>query len=167
MIVHPILQGSSFDEHTIQLGEEVKEMIVSLRDIRARSGLKNTALIKTYFTSEEPEKHAAWHKKIMRLCNSEVFECVAKEVADAQTFVIKSNTYFVITGIELNVEHEREKLQKELTYVEGFLKSIHIKMSNEKFVNNAPAAVLEAERKKLADGEAKQKALIESLEKLQ
>jgi valyl-tRNA synthetase len=40
-------------------------------------------------------------------------------------------------------------------------------MSNEKFVNNAPAAVLEAERKKLADGEAKQKALIESLEKLQ
>jgi len=167
MIVHPILQGSSFDEHTIQLGEEVKEMIVSLRDIRARSGLKNTALIKTYFTSEEPEKHAAWHKKIMRLCNSQVFECVAKEVADAQTFVIKSNTYFVITGIELNVEHEREKLQKELTYVEGFLKSIHIKMSNEKFVNNAPAAVLEAERKKLADGEAKQKALIESLEKLQ
>ncbi len=166
MIVHPILQASSFDETTISLGEDVKEVIVSIREIRARAGLKNTASVKTYFVAAQADKNIRWHKKIMRLTNCEVFESVHSEVANASSFVIKSDKYFVLTGVELNIDDEREKLQKELTYVEGFLKSIHFKMSNEKFVNNAPAAVLESERKKLADGEAKLKALTESIDKL-
>jgi valyl-tRNA synthetase len=57
-------------------------------------------------------------------------------------------------------------LIKELEYTEGFIKSVQIKLNNERFVQNAKAEVLEKEKQKLADGEAKLKLLQESLAKL-
>ena len=85
-------------------------------------------------------------------------------------FRAKNNTaliaYFVELDIEINVEEEREKLTKELDYYKGFIVSVQKKLGNERFVNNAPAAVVEKERQKLADGEAKIQSLQEALEQL-
>ncbi|WP_226391367.1 hypothetical protein, partial [Penaeicola halotolerans] len=65
-----------------------------------------------------------------------------------------------------NVEEEKENIQKEIDYTKGFLNSVMKKLSNERFVAGAPAQVIEMERKKQADAEAKIKALEESLAKL-
>lgn len=66
----------------------------------------------------------------------------------------------------IDVEAEKEKILKDINYYEGFKKSVEKKLSNERFVSNAPAAVVEAERKKLADSETKLAALRATLEAL-
>ena len=67
---------------------------------------------------------------------------------------------------KIDAAKEREAIQKELKYQKGFLVSVDKKLSNEKFVSGAPASVIEVERKKKADAEAKIKALEESLRNL-
>ncbi len=166
MIVHPMLAAASFDETIIAKGEEAKQIIISIREIRARAGMKNAATLKTYYVSKSVADKKEWSKKIMRLTNSEVFDPIAEEVAKGQTFVVNGDKYFVETGVEMNIQEEVEKLQRELEYIEGFIGSITTKLSNEKFVNNAPQPVLDAERKKLLDGETRKKALMENLSKL-
>ena len=69
-------------------------------------------------------------------------------------------------SIEDNIEEEIKKLTDELKYTEGFLRSVQGKLSNERFVNNAPAQVIEVERKKEADALAKIETLKSSLASL-
>jgi valyl-tRNA synthetase len=71
--------------------------------------------------------------------------------------------YFVPMEGNIDVEAEKDRLQKELEYTKGFLASVDKKLSNERFVSGAPAIVLEKEYQKKADAEAKVKALEESL----
>ena len=67
---------------------------------------------------------------------------------------------------QIDVEAERKKMTEELTYQRGFVRSVEAKLANERFVSGAPAAVVEAERKKLADGLARIAILEESLGKV-
>ena len=71
------------------------------------------------------------------------------------------NEYFIPISGAVDVDAEIEKITEELKYTKGFLTSVQKKLSNERFVNNAPPKVVELERKKAADAEAK----IETLEK--
>ena len=86
--------------------------------------------------------------------------------AAGTSFVIKGDEFFVQFDEELDVEAEIENLTKELTYSEGFKKSVEAKLSNERFVANAKPEVVENERNKLADAEAKIAALNEALKRL-
>ncbi|MCE2957043.1 MAG: hypothetical protein LW841_07800, partial [Flammeovirgaceae bacterium] len=81
-------------------------------------------------------------------------------------FMIKSSEPFVPMEGKLDVAKERELMIKELEYQKGFLASVEKKLSNEKFVANAKPEVIEIERKKKADAEAKIKALEETLKNL-
>ena len=90
----------------------------------------------------------------------------AEKVDNAISFVVKSDECFVPMGDSINVEEEKANIQKELDYTKGFLNSVMKKLSNERFVSGAPAKVIEMERKKQADAEAKIKALEDSLAKL-
>ena len=80
--------------------------------------------------------------------------------------MIKSTEFFVPLSSNINVEEEKSRLTKEIEYNKGFLKSVQIKLSNEKFVANAKPELIVLERKKQADAEAKIKALKESLASL-
>lgn len=81
--------------------------------------------------------------------------------------MVGTTEYSVPLGNNINVEEELKKLEADLKYQEGFLQSVLKKLSNEKFVNNAPAKVIEMERKKQADAEAKIATLKESIAALQ
>lgn len=81
--------------------------------------------------------------------------------------MVGTTEYAVPLGNNINVEEELKKLEADLKYQEGFLQSVLKKLSNEKFVNNAPAKVIEMERKKQADAEAKIATLKESIATLQ
>mgnify|MGYP001159468618 FL=1 len=71
--------------------------------------------------------------------------------------------YFIPLFDSINVEAEIEKLQKELNYTKGFLKSVEVKLSNEKFVQNAPQPLVDKERKKQADAKAKIDILVDKI----
>ena len=92
---------------------------------------------------------------IAKLCNVSEINYVAEAPAGAFGFIVGSTEFFVPLTGSVDVEAEIKKLEEELKYAQGFLKSVEAKLSNERFVNGAPAAVVDKERKKKADAEAK------------
>ncbi|MFN5365435.1 MAG: hypothetical protein ACK5CH_08480 [Bacteroidota bacterium] len=88
------------------------------------------------------------------------------EPANAKSFFSGTDKCYVVLNQEIDVEAERIKIEKELEYQRGFIKSIEAKLSNERFVAGAPAQVVDNERKKLADGLTRISILEDSLGKL-
>ncbi|MCY1312846.1 Valine--tRNA ligase [compost metagenome] len=82
------------------------------------------------------------------------------------TYVIKGDEFGLDLGGNLDTESEKQNLQKELEYAQGFRKSVEAKLSNEKFVANAKPEIVEREKAKLADTVAKIQAIQEALNKL-
>ncbi len=88
------------------------------------------------------------------------------EPANSKSFISGTGKYYVEINQEIDVEAERAKIQQELGYQRGFLKSIEAKLANERFVAGAPAAVVDNERQKQADALARIGILEESLVRL-
>jgi len=82
-------------------------------------------------------------------------------------FRVKSNEYYIPLAGAVNIEEEIATLKQELKYTQGFLNSVMKKLSNERFVNNAPEQVIVIERKKQTDAEAKIKAIEDQLTAIQ
>ena len=103
---------------------------------------------------------------IEKLGNLSSINYVTEKVDGALSFRVKSNEYFIPIVDAIDVEAEKLKLEEELKYTEGFLKSVQKKLSNERFVNNAPDQVIKIERQKEADALAKVETLKASLASL-
>jgi valyl-tRNA synthetase len=100
---------------------------------------------------------------VAKLGNITALEYVSDKVEGALSFRVKSNEYFIpITG-SIDIEAEIAKLTEELNYIKGFLKSVQVKLSNEKFVANAKPQIIENERKKEADALSKIETIEQSL----
>jgi valyl-tRNA synthetase len=103
---------------------------------------------------------------IEKLGNLSSIKYVSKKVDGALSFRVKSDEYFIPMTSDINVDEEKAKLEEELKYIEGFLNSVQKKLSNERFVNNAPEQVIKIERQKEADALAKVETLKASLSSL-
>jgi len=103
---------------------------------------------------------------IEKLGNLSAIKYVTEKVDGALSFRVKSNEYFIPMGDAIDVEAEKAKLEEELNYTEGFLKSVQKKLSNERFVNNAPEQVIKIERQKEADALSKIETIKASLSSL-
>ena len=93
-------------------------------------------------------------------------ETINEAVKGAWSFMVDTVEYFIPASGQINTEEMKVKLQEELAYTRGFLTSVMKKLSNEKFVNGAPAQVVANERKKQADAEAKIAAIESQLAEL-
>ena len=103
---------------------------------------------------------------IVKLGNITSLEYVSDKVDGALSYRVKSNEYFIPISGNIDVAAEIEKLETELKYTQGFLKSVQGKLSNEKFVGGAPEKVLANERQKEADALAKIATIEQSLQVL-
>lgn len=102
-----------------------------------------------------------------RMGNLSVIKPVEAEIEGAFSFQVGATTYYVPVEGFIDVEEEINRLQKDLEYQRGFLNSVMKKLGNERFVGSAPQVVVDAERKKQADAEAKIAAITERLQSLQ
>ena len=154
-----------FDEGILDEFEFIKEVISGIRTIRKE---KNIPFKEEISLSVIDNEHLAtkWNSIIEKLGNVSAISYVEKAIEGAISFRVKANEYFIPILNKINIEEEIKKLETELHYAEGFLKSVRAKLSNEKFVNSAPAQVVENERKKEADTLAKIETLTQSLNKL-
>jgi valyl-tRNA synthetase len=100
------------------------------------------------------------------MCNLSEVRFISEKPDNAASFMVKTTEFHIPLGGRIDVENEREKINAELDYCRGFLDSVMKKLNNERFVQNAPAAVLDLERKKKADTESKIKSLEEALKGL-
>ncbi len=135
-------------------------VISGIRTIRKQKNIPNKEALEVSVLNEE-KVASTWDTVIAKLTNVAEITYVSQPVEGALSFRVKSNEYFIPISGAIDVAAEIAKIQEELKYTKGFLVSVQKKLSNERFVNNAPAQVIATERKKQADAEAK----IETLEK--
>ncbi len=140
--------------------EFATEVIAGVRTIRKDKNIPMRDALELLVLNEGNQA-ATWDTVISKLTNVSALSYVENSVDGALSFRVKSNEYFVPMGGTIDVEAEIVKIKAELDYTKGFLNSVLIKLSNERFVTNAPEQVVAMERKKQADAEAK----IETLEK--
>jgi valyl-tRNA synthetase len=105
---------------------------------------------------------------IIKLCNISKLVYTEIEVENSVSFRVKSNNYYVpVENNNINVEDEIIKLKTELKYTQGFLNSVQKKLSNTRFVENAPKKVIQVEKDKEQDALSKINAIKESLSSFQ
>ncbi|MBZ9627680.1 valine--tRNA ligase [Psychroflexus sp. CAK1W] len=103
---------------------------------------------------------------ILKMGNIQSLTYTDSPVEGSLTFRVKSNEYFIPVEGAIDVEAEKEKLKEELKYYEGFLKSVEKKLSNERFMNNAPEQVVNVEKQKKDDAIAQIQTITKSLKNL-
>ncbi|MFM8914117.1 MAG: valine--tRNA ligase [Flammeovirgaceae bacterium] len=141
------------------------EIITQIRNTRSSKGLSPKEALALRVKEETPLIENFW-PVIKKLCNLKEVTTTLEKVSGAAGFVIKSSEFFIPLEGKLDAVKEKEEVQKELDYQKGFLASVNKKLENERFVSGAPAQVIDMEKKKKADAEAKIKALEERLASL-
>ena len=160
IMVARIPEAGEFDTAKIAAMNEAKEIIAGVRSVRLQKNIPNKNALSLQVAGTFNNDNAAVIKK---LANLEAIDQVTEKDATAASFLVGTTEYAVPLGNNIDVEEELKKLEAELKYMEGFLASIMKKLSNERFVSNAPEAVVAGERKKQADAESKIKTLQESI----
>lgn len=155
----------SFDSKIIEDANQVFEVVSQVRNLRASKGMSPKEALDLSINTKNPDLYNRFESVLTKLANLSSL-AFAEKVDNAMSFVVKADECFIPMGDSINVEEEKANIQKDLEYTRGFLNSVLKKLSNERFVAGAPAQVLEMERKKQADAEAKIKTLEESLAKL-
>ncbi|MDC7995846.1 valine--tRNA ligase [Altibacter sp. HG106] len=155
----------SYNEQLIADFSFASEVVSGIRTLRKDKNISFKDAIEMSVINTEKVSEAM-DPIIQKLGNISKLTTIDSALEGALTFRVKSNEYFVPMGGAINVEDEIAKLKEELSYTEGFLKSVQKKLSNDRFVNNAPEKVVEMERNKESDALAKIDTLKSSLQSL-
>jgi len=155
------------DSQLVNDVEHLKNTVSNIRDLRNKNGIKE---------KEPLELVAQQGDTINRLFKIEGFQQALADMAylseikisdeipaNALAFLVDTEKFFLITGGLIDSEEEIARLTEELNYVKGFITQVEKKLSNERFVQNAPEAVVNKERQKLEDGKERMRVIEESL----
>jgi len=162
--IQPFPKGGEADAGILGNFEILSELVSWVRNTRQSKQISPKESLPLEIRTTAPERYRPLEPLIMKLANIGTIT-YAHEVS-GMTYVIKGDEFGLDLGGNLDTESEKENLQKELEYTLGFKKSVEAKLSNEKFVANAKPEVVEREKAKLADADAKIQAIREALQKL-
>ncbi|MDD2632424.1 MAG: valine--tRNA ligase [Bacteroidales bacterium] len=145
-----------------------KEVVNAARNVRAARNIPQKEALDFYIKKNlDQQPDTTFDGLIAKLCNLRKLEYVDEKVDNALSFVVRSTEFYIPLTETVDVEAEIKKLHDELVYTQGFHNSVMKKLSNERFVNNAPEAVVAGERKKLSDAENKIKVITDQIAALQ
>lgn len=143
------------------------DVVKEIRNTRNTKGLSPKEALSLLVKSAGEVALADFLPVVKKLANLGSVDFIADiPAANTTTFLVGSTEFFILLEGKVDEEKEREAILKEISYQRGFLAIVDKKLSNEKFVNSAPPQVVENERKKKADAEAKISALEESLNRI-
>ena len=149
-----------YDQRMLDEFDTAREVIAGVRNIRNTRNLSpKEALEVSFIAVDDRYRFANFNGIVQKLANVSAINEVKEKPAGAISFMVGTMECFVPMPENVNKDEELKKLQDELKYAEGFLNSVLKKLSNEKFVGGAPAAVIEKERNKQRDAETKIAAL--------
>ena len=160
-VAHRAVAGEQKPELLARM-ELVQEAVTAVRNVRKQSNTpqKEALGLKVIADENYPAELVAVLSKMANLASVTVVE---EKDPTAQAFIVKTTQYFVPMSESIDVEAELEKLAADEKYYEGFLRTVMGKLSNERFVQNAPEAVVQTERNKKRDAEAKLEAIRERM----
>ena len=154
--------------------DELKEIVTSIRAVRSQRNIAPREALKLEIVCAQPssdsealslmgEQGEGLSAALQKMANLEAVNVVAEKSKGSASFLVGTSEYAVPLGNLIDLDAERKKLEAELQRIENFLVSVEKKLANERFVQNAPAAVVEMERKKQADAQQKIASIRESL----
>ena len=161
LMVQKMEFAQTWNERIIADFETVKEIISGIRNIRTQKQIAQKEVLTLQVVGDNAVD--LFNDIIAKLCNLSNILVVENKSEGAVNFMVGTTEYAVPLGNLIDVEEELKKLEADLAYEEGFLKSVQKKLSNENFVNKAPAKVIEMERKKQADAENRIAVIKESI----
>ncbi len=144
--------------------EVVKQIVSGVRMVRNQKNIPPKEPMTLHAIGKN--NFEAYNDVISKMANLKAIEVVAEKSADESSFMVGTEEFAVPVGDMIDVAAELEKQEAQLKHLEGFLMGIKKKLSNEKFVANAPEAVVALERKKQSDSEEKIATLCESIAEL-
>jgi valyl-tRNA synthetase len=142
-----------------------EKVITQIRNIRKQNNIATKVQLELYIKAPAQNANAS-DSILIKMGNLSTLQYVDQKVAQANSFIVDGIEFFVPFGDQIDVEAEKKKIEEELNYTKGFLKSVYGKLHNEKFMAGAPEAVVANERKKEADALAKIAILEEKLASL-
>ncbi len=145
--------------------EFASEVISGIRNLRKEKQIPFKTAVELHVINND-ENSKTFDDLISKLGNISTIKYTDSNVDKAFSFRVKSNEYFMVADIAIDLEAEVSKLEEELEYTKGFLNSVRKKLSNERFVSNAPEQVIASEKKKEADALAKIETIEASLKNL-
>lgn len=154
---------SAFDADVLERFEQSKSIVSNIRTVRLEKNIANKEALELEIVGTyELHNEAA----ICKLSHLETVRTVVEKQAGSASFLVGTVEMSVPLTNRINVEEELAKMTEEINYLNGFLQSVMKKLDNERFVTNAKPEVVDAERKKKADAEAKMLLLQESIAQL-
>lgn len=156
-------KAGSFDNKVIEQFDTLMQLVAAVRNLRNQKEISPKEKLEIYQFSTKKDNYCEFDPIAIKLCNLSAFNYTEKKIDGAYSFLIKTFEFYIPLQGNIDTATEIERLTKELEYNKGFLASVMKKLSNEKFVSSAPEKVIEMERKKQADAEAKIKAIEEQL----
>ncbi len=171
-IVSTFPKTAAYDVELIKQVESLTNLVTSIRDLRNKNGMgmKEAVDLKVEKSDSSDSLFSlnGAGEMVTKMANISSLESIAPntELSNGISFLSGNDKYVALIDKEIDVEAEKENIQKEIDYQIGFLKSVEKKLSNERFVGNAPEAVVANERKKLADGQDRLRILEENLANL-
>ncbi len=157
-------KAENCDEETIENFEMAKSIITEIRAIRASKNLSPREALELHQKGDQLP-YGQFQAVITKLANTSL-SFNSNPEGPVASFIIGTAEFTVPLKGLIDESQERAKLEEELKYQQGFLNSVAKKLSNERFVSNAPEAVVAAEKKKMADAELRIKSIGETLAKL-
>lgn len=154
------------EEKLLKEIEVVKHVISEVRNIRNLRQISPKEALPLAIKVNSEMNYKLYQGIINKLANVSSISFTNDKVSGAATFIAGVDEFFVSLEENIDKEAEKERITRELQYLEGFLKSVNGKLSNERFVQNAKPEIVDNERKKKADAEAKIGILRENLKSL-
>jgi valyl-tRNA synthetase len=141
--------------------ENVKQIVSGVRMVRSSKNIAPKEQLELQVIGKND--YEAYNAAIMKMANLSAINVVTEKDATASAFMVGTDEFAVPLGNLIDTKAEIEKMEAQLKHLEGFLAGIQKKLSNERFVQNAPEAVVAMERKKQSDSEEKIASLKESI----
>lgn len=160
--VYPVSQA--FDAVLLKDFSLVKQVVSEIRNIRNSKQISPKQALSLHVKISSDINYKDYTGIISKLANISEFTPVTDNLSGSSSFLVGRDEFFIPLADNIDVDAERERLEKEVDYLKGFLKSVDAKLSNERFVQNAKADIIDNERKKKADAEAKIRILEENLQ---
>jgi valyl-tRNA synthetase len=163
-------QAQPFDAVFIDNVELAKEAIVKVRETRATKGIKARDPLRLMVApgskGEALLQNAGLKATVEKMAFLESITLAEEDLSNTVSFLVGNDPCYLEIKLEIDVEVEIERVKAELEHARGFVAVTDKKLSNERFVQNAAPEIVARERQKLADGQARIKALEETLARL-
>ena len=157
--------SASYDTSLLEEFHFASEVISGIRNLRKQKQIPFKTTVELHVINKASSTQK-FDGLISKLGNISKINYTDSSVEKAFSFRVQSNEYFLVADIAIDLEAEVAKIKEELNYTKGFLKSVQKKLSNTRFVSNAPEQVVASEKKKEADALAKIQTLESSLKNL-